>query len=41
MEELVPQVVINGGIKFDEINFKKMAKGGYFPKFKINKRYFS
>lgn len=41
MEELEPQVDINGGIKFDKINFKKMAKGGYFPKFKINKWYFS
>ena len=38
MEELVPQVVINGGIKFDEYYFKKMAKGGGFPKFKIDKR---
>ena len=37
MEELVPQVVINGGIKFDKFNFKKMAKGGGFPKFKIDK----
>ena len=36
MEELVPLEDINGGIKFDEYYFKKMAKGGSIPKFKIN-----
>lgn len=41
MEELEPQVVINGGIKFDEYYFKKMAKGGTIPKFKINQWNFS
>ena len=41
MEEREPQVVINGGIKFDKFNFEKMAKGGTIPKFKINKWYFS
>ena len=41
MEELVPLEDINGGIKFDKYNFKKMAKGGSIPKFKINKWNFS
>lgn len=35
------RVDINGGMKFDEYSFKKMAKGGSIPKFKINKWNFS
>lgn len=32
---------INGGIKCDKFNSEKMAKGGGFPKFKIDKWNFS
>lgn len=38
--EILPEGT-NGGIRFNEYYFKKMAKGGGVPKFKINQRNFS